>query len=235
MKLIRKISNYFLPKFLKKVIVWVFIKIKHINSGIALGKNVVMTFKTEFEGRNKIYSQTNISNSYIGYGTYINSDSSLTKTSIGKFCSIASNVKVGLGRHPSKKFVSTHPAFFSIQGQAGFQFTNKQLFKEFEYISQEKKYVVKIGNDVWIGYGVTIIDGVSIGNGAIIGAGSVVTKDVEPYSINVGVPSKKIGYRFDEQDIELLEDFQWWDKKLEWIKQNYKSFQNIKEFKAKFL
>jgi maltose O-acetyltransferase len=54
---------------------------------------------------------------------------------------------------------------------------------------------IKIGNDVWIGNGVTILKGVQIGDGAIIGAGSVVTKDIEPYAIAVGVPAHKIRER----------------------------------------
>lgn len=57
-----------------------------------------------------------------------------------------------------------------------------------------KKGVV-IEDDVWIGTGVRILDGVKIGKGAIVGAGSVVNKDLEPYSISVGVPAKTIKYR----------------------------------------
>lgn len=56
---------------------------------------------------------------------------------------------------------------------------------------------VKIGNDVWIGAGAKILGGTTIGDGAIIGAGSVVSKDIPPYAIAVGVPAKVIGYRND--------------------------------------
>lgn len=60
-----------------------------------------------------------------------------------------------------------------------------------------------IGNDVWIGYGSTIMQGVKINNGAIIAAGSVVTKDVDAYCIYGGNPAKKIMDRFDSvQDLE---------------------------------
>lgn len=58
---------------------------------------------------------------------------------------------------------------------------------------------VSIDENVWIGANVTILPGVRIGEGAIIGACSVVTKDVAPYSINVGNPSKIIGYRDENQ------------------------------------
>nr|WP_054465851.1 DapH/DapD/GlmU-related protein [Planktothricoides sp. SR001] len=40
-----------------------------------------------------------------------------------------------------------------------------------------------IGNDVWIGYGATLMPGVQVGDGAIIGAKSVVTRSVSPYSL----------------------------------------------------
>lgn len=49
---------------------------------------------------------------------------------------------------------------------------------------------VVIEDDVWIGLNTTILQGVTIGKGAIVGAGAVVTKDVPPYSIAVGVPAK---------------------------------------------
>ncbi|MCP2047858.1 UNVERIFIED_ORG: acetyltransferase-like isoleucine patch superfamily enzyme [Paenarthrobacter nicotinovorans] len=68
---------------------------------------------------------------------------------------------------------------------------------------QEPRDRVDIGNDVWIGASAIILGGVTIGEGAIIGAGSVVTKDVEPYSIVVGNPARKVGERFsDEVDQE---------------------------------
>lgn len=63
--------------------------------------------------------------------------------------------------------------------------------------------VTRIGNDVWVGYGATIMQGVVIDNGAIIAAGSVVTKDVEPYAIYAGNPAKKIADRFDSDDDRL--------------------------------
>lgn len=52
-----------------------------------------------------------------------------------------------------------------------------------------------IGRDAWIGANCVVTGGVTIGDGAVIGAGAVVTRDVEPYSINVGVPARKIGIR----------------------------------------
>ncbi|MDD3180121.1 MAG: acyltransferase [Opitutaceae bacterium] len=47
----------------------------------------------------------------------------------------------------------------------------------------------KIGRDVWLGAGVTILGGVKLGEGCIIGAGSVVTKDIPPGAIAFGSPA----------------------------------------------
>jgi tetrahydrodipicolinate N-succinyltransferase len=74
-----------------------------------------------------------------------------------------------------------------------------------------------------------LIDGVTIGDGAIIGAGAVVTKDVPPYAIVGGIPARLIKYRFEPDEIEFLLKLKWWDKDLEWIKNNSKLFNNIKK------
>jgi acetyltransferase-like isoleucine patch superfamily enzyme len=54
---------------------------------------------------------------------------------------------------------------------------------------------IAIGEDVWIGAGCKVLDGVRIGKGAVIGAGSVVTKNIEPYDIAVGVPATVVRSR----------------------------------------
>ncbi len=54
---------------------------------------------------------------------------------------------------------------------------------------------IEIGNDVWLGTGVTVLRGVHIGDGAVVGAGAVVTSDIPPYAIAVGVPARVARYR----------------------------------------
>ena len=76
-----------------------------------------------------------------------------------------------------------------------------------------------IGNDVWIGQNAVILPGVHIGDGVIIGANSIVGSDVEPYTIVVGNPAKPLRKRFDDEMIELLLRFKWWDKSIEEINQ----------------
>lgn len=62
---------------------------------------------------------------------------------------------------------------------------------------------ITIENDVWIGTRVVILKGVTIGEGAIIGAAAVISKNVLPYSINIGIPSKPIKCRFTREELIL--------------------------------
>ena len=74
-----------------------------------------------------------------------------------------------------------------------------------------------VGNDVWIGQNATILAGVRIGDGAIIGCNSVVGSNVPPYTIVAGNPAKPIRKRFDDELINLLLEFKWWNKSIEEI------------------
>jgi virginiamycin A acetyltransferase len=74
-----------------------------------------------------------------------------------------------------------------------------------------------IGNDVWIGQNAVILPGVHIGDGAIVGANSVVGSDIDPYTIVVGNPAKVLRKRFDDELIDLILRFKWWDRSIEEI------------------
>ncbi|MCX7595635.1 MAG: acyltransferase, partial [Fischerella sp.] len=56
-----------------------------------------------------------------------------------------------------------------------------------------------IEDDCWLGHGVTVLDGVTIGKGSVIGAGAVVTKDIPPYSVAVGIPAKVVKSRISDE------------------------------------
>jgi acetyltransferase-like isoleucine patch superfamily enzyme len=138
----------------------------------------------------------------------------IQNASIGKFCSIANDVCIGLGKHPLDYF-STSPLFYRKQNT----FKINLIEKDFQF---EEYLPVSIGNDVWIGSRSLILDGVSIGNGSVIAANSVVTKDVAPYSVIGGVPAKHIKYRFSENQIDELNNGKWWDMDLNKIKSDFK-------------
>lgn len=150
-----------------------------------------------------VFSNTIMVNSIMGNYSYIQKNSEIVNTKIGKFCSIANNVHIGLPNHPMH-MISTSPVFYDNTQPLPFFFVDKKLSKD------DIKQTV-ICDDVWIGCGAIIKSEVNIGVGAIIGAGSVVTKDVEPYSVVAGVPTKHIKYRFDENIREKLIASKWWD------------------------
>ena len=129
---------------------------------------------------------------------------------IGKFCQIAAGVEFMMnGANHQMNAVSTFP-FYIMQGWN----MNPPPLSELPL-----KGDTIVGNDVWIGQNVTILPGIHIGDGAIIGANSVVAGNVDPYTIVAGNPAKIIRKRFDDELIELLLKFKWWDKSIDEIQQ----------------
>lgn len=169
-----------------------------------------------------IYDNVSLYECTLGDFTYVTSRTNIARTTLGKYCSVGPDCKIGLGKHPSKEFVSTHPIFFSISRLAQISFADRSYFEEFDNIA--------IGNDVWIGANVIVIDGIRIGDGAIVAAGSVVTKDVPPYAIVGGVPAKVIRFRFEQYQIEKLLEIKWWDMNIDYLKNDFKKFHNIDDF-----
>ena len=64
---------------------------------------------------------------------------------------------------------------------------------------------VHIGDDVWIGYGAVVLSGLTVGRGAVIAAGAVVTSDVAAYAVVAGNPARRVGQRFEGEEITVHE------------------------------
>ena len=130
------------------------------------------------------------------------------KLVIGKFCQIAAGVEFVMnGANHQMNAVSTYP-FYTLEGWGMKPPSIEDLPFKGDTI---------IGNDVWIGQNAVIMPGVHIGDGAIIGANSVVGSDVAPYTIVVGNPARTLRKRFDDELIDLMLRFKWWDKSVEEI------------------
>ena len=71
---------------------------------------------------------------------------------------------------------------------------------------------IVIQNDVWIGFGCTLLGGVTMGNGSVAAAHSVITKSVPDYAVVAGNPARVVKYRFEQKMIDLLLQIAWWDK-----------------------
>lgn len=119
-------------------------------------------------------------------------------TQVGRYTSIAPNVHTIERNHPVN-WASTSSVFYDPH--LGVVATETLP----DYVP------LKIGHDVWIGWGVILLPGCRrIGDGAVIGAGSVVTQDIPDYAIVAGVPARVLRYRFDEATRNELQASEWW-------------------------
>ena len=110
---------------------------------------------------------------------------------IGNFCSIADNVNFLLAGEHNLDRISTFPFMRYMP--------DRKILSD---SSSKGKIIIR--DDVWIGYGATILSGVKIGQGAVVATGAVVTKDVPEYAIVGGIPAKVIKYRFSPEVINIL-------------------------------
>ncbi len=179
--------------------------------GVVLGKNVWIREKCKINRGVVIGDYT-----FINEGTQVDRNTE----SIGKYCSISHNVKIGMGPHPLT-FFSTSPVFYS---------KSRGFIEEERYDEYKDKGYTVVGNDVLIGANAIILAGVNIGNGAVIASGAIVTKDVPPYAIVGGNPAKIIKYRFENEVIDRLQKSCWWDYSPHEIMNNCENIEDVKIF-----
>lgn len=160
---------------------------------IRLSKQRMRWAKANKHNRTEITQLFPLNKVTVGIGTYgvVNVMTYGNKESylqIGNYCSLASNVTFILdGEHNYKK-ASTYP------------FSNSVYHKHNE---AESKGPIIVEDDVWIGYGVTVLSGVTLGKGCVIGAGSIVAHDVPPYAVYAN--NKVLKYRFSEEIINEIQ------------------------------
>lgn len=171
---------------------------------------------------NTLYEHVVLVDVVLGDMSYVSRGARVANATVGRYACIGPEALVGLGRHPSRGFVSSHPAFYSTRGQAGRTYVDAQLYDEFRPVT--------IGNDVWIGARAIVLDGAVVGDGAIVAAGSVVSGEVPPYAVVSGVPAQVVRYRFDEPTIAALRRSQWWDRHPDDLRRHADSFADVHAF-----
>ena len=146
----------------------------------------------------------------IGDMTYTGSDTSIMWAEVGKYCCISRTVDIGGNEHN----------YHAASMMPDYRFNNRMNGKLRKHPDED---MVKVGNDVWIGQGVSIVrkEGLVIGDGVVLGAGAVVAKSIPPYAIAAGVPAKVIKMRFPDNFIQKLLQIKWWDWPDEVIKENW--------------
>ena len=137
----------------------------------------------------EIGERTRISHATIGDYSYMMEDGQVLFSTVGKFCSIASQVRIHAPNHPMWRATQHHFTY-----RANDYFDGEQ--PDPAIFDWRRDNAVVIGHDVWIGHGATVTAGVTVGTGAVIAAGAVVTRDVAPYTIVGGVPARPIRDRF---------------------------------------
>lgn len=174
--------------------------------------NDSIILQSEIGARCDIEKRNLIRKAVIGDMTYTGADTSIMWANVGKFCCISRLVDIGGNEHN----------YHAVSMMPDYRFNNRMLGKLRKHPDES---LVKVGNDVWIGQGVSIVrkEGLTIGDGAVLGAGAVVTKSIPPYAIAAGVPARVIKYRFSEEVIEKLLALRWWDWPAEKIIENWHS------------
>jgi phosphonate metabolism protein (transferase hexapeptide repeat family) len=135
--------------------------------------------------------------------SYVVNDAHIIYARIGRFCSIASHVRINPGNHPLGRAALHHFTYRSRQ--FGFGDDDEQFF---DWRRQSR---VVLGHDVWIGHAAVIMPGVTLGTGVAVGAGAVVTKNVPPFTVVTGIPAEPIRERFAKHIQQALLRIGWWD------------------------
>ncbi|MDX2163193.1 MAG: acetyltransferase [bacterium] len=159
--------------------------------------------------------------------SYTAGDADIIYSTVGKFCSIASHVRINPGNHPMDRVTQHHMTY--RRTMFGFGDSDDAAF-----FAWRRAHACTVGHDVWIGHAAILMPGVNIGTGAVIGSGAVVTKDVPPYTIAVGVPAKPMRTRFSDDVIAALLRIAWWEWDHETLKARFDDLLDVPAFIEKY-
>jgi virginiamycin A acetyltransferase len=141
---------------------------------------------------------------FMPLGAHSYSQSVFLADRIGRYCSIAENVRVMGQSHPTD-WVTSSPLAYKARRRRRFGIATPPLAA-----FDESAQPVTIGHDVWIGQDVLLRGGIVIGTGAVIAAVAVVTRDVAPYTIVGGNPARVIRDRLAPDVSAALLALEWW-------------------------
>jgi phosphonate metabolism protein (transferase hexapeptide repeat family) len=167
----------------------------------------------------EVGARTKVSECSFGDYSYIVADADIIYATVGRFCSIAAHTRINPGNHPLERVALNHFTYRSSAYELGED--------DADFFQWRRNHHVTLGNDVWIGHGAILLPGVSVGNGAAIGAGAVVSKDVPPFAIVVGVPGRVLRYRFAPEIIAALERIAWWHWPHEKLREGLRDFRSM--------
>lgn len=171
--------------------------------------------------------RTTIVESTFGDYSYTAGDVQIIYSEVGKFCSIASHARLNPGNHPMDRVTQHHLTYRRVQYALGAE-------DDASFFDWRRADKVVVGHDVWIGHGALLMPGVTVGTGAVIGAGAVVTRDVEPYTVAVGVPARPSRRRFSQEAAEALLAIAWWDWPRELLEERLPDLNDLPTFLAKY-
>ncbi|MGB0684280.1 MAG: chloramphenicol acetyltransferase [Magnetovibrionaceae bacterium] len=167
----------------------------------------------------EIGARTKITESSFGDYAYIMEDGDVIYADVGRFCSIASRVRLNPGNHPLERPALHHFTYRARQFSLGED--------DPDFFDWRRGHKVTLGADVWVGHGATVLPGVTVGTGAAIGAGTIVTKDVAPFSVVAGNPGRPIRKRFTDRQIDQLLEIAWWDWSHERLRRDLADFRSL--------